>query len=427
MPKTVTLTPQPDSLVEIKVGLPAAEFERFINAAAKNLATAYRFKGFRPGTTPRAVVEQNLGQGRLRAEAAQAAVEKLYPEIITEQNLKPLGEPKIEITGLSESAALEFKVTLPVLSELKLPDFKAITVKRPVVSVTEEEVSQTLAHIRKSRATARAVERPSQKGDAVEIDFETRVGGVKVENGESRNHPFILGEGGFLPGFEEALVGLKAGEEKSFTLTAPANYYHPALAGKVLEFKVKIKLVQELELPPLTAAFAKSLGQFDSLEALKDSLKQGLAREKENEALAQAEAALVNQITRGAALSFPSQLVKAELDHMVLELQRRVTATGLDWPTYLGNIRKTEAALKADWQSQAAERVKTALVLEAIIEREAIAPTDEEIVARANQHLKRFKNLKQARRKVDPRALHRQVVGELKREKLLARLRQQIT
>src|SRR3989338_8939004 len=281
-------------------------------------------------------------------------------------------ESKIEPGGAGlpfggEGQPLAFTLTLPVVQVTKLQNKKDIKFSRPAVVISDADVQKVLQEIRESRASVSQVDRPGTMGDQLEIDFETRVAGVKVENGESENHPLILGQKRFLPGFEEALVGLKAGETKEFEIKAPADYYHPALSGKPVQFKVKVRQVMAQVLPEITDELAKSLGHFKDAGELKASIAAGLKHEREQVALDEARTALLKKISDQTTAEFPTKLTEGELDSMLSDLKNRLAGTGLDWPTYLQRLQKDENALRAQWRPRAAERVKIGLIIYALI------------------------------------------------------------
>lgn len=421
MPKT-TLKQLPDSTAEITVSIPAEVFNKHLDKAAAQLAKTHKIKGFRPGKAPRSIVEKYLGSKKLLDEAAEGAINDAYPEVIKEHKLRPVARPSINITKIAPENAFEFVMTIPVISELSLPDYSEFTVEQEEPEITDEEITHALHYLQKTRAVERAVERASQKGDAVEIDFETRLGAVKVENGESRNHPLVLGEGSFLPGFEEAIEGLKAGERKEFSLVAPKDYYHPAIAGKKVDLLVTMRAVRERKVPELNDEFANSLGQFTNLAELKNSIREGLLMEKETAARQKAEARLIEKISDNSKVTYPSMLLESELSAVMEEHKTRVARAGLAWESYLANVKKTEEQLREESKKLAETRVKLALVMDALVEREGIAVEEAEITERANAYLRRFASVKEAKKHTDPERLMRRVHYEIRKDKLLKKL-----
>jgi len=262
---------------------------------------------------------------------------------------------------------------------MKLAVYKGLKIKKNELQVEEKEIDNALDYLQKSRAKIITVNRPAEKGNRVEIDFEVKNSGVKIENGESRNHPLILGAGGFLPGFEEKLEGMKSSEEKEFSLKVPGNWSDKRIADKNLDFKVKMNLVQERILPDLNDEFAKSLGSFDSLSALRNSIKDGLMQEKEIKEKERTRLELIERIADNSEIDVPRELINQETENMVNEFEANISVFGLDFETYLKEIKKTIDDLKKEWKPQAEKRVKIGICLKAIAEKEKIEVSDEEV------------------------------------------------
>ena len=242
--------------------------------------------------------------------------------------------------------------------------------------------------IKKSRAENTAVNRPAQKGDRVEIDFLAQVDGAIIEGGESKQHPLVLGEGHFMPGFENELVGLKENETKKFSLEAPSDYHKKDLAGKAVDFEVKMCLVQERKLPEINDELARSLGRFGSLEELKSSLAEGLKAEKEARAKDERRAKIATALVKNINAELPEELVELELDKMSAELEDSLAHMNLDQESYLAHLKKTPQDLKKDWRPQAEKRIKVSLALRQIARHENIEVSEEEVEDKLSQLLR---------------------------------------
>lgn len=260
----------------------------------------------------------------------------------------------------------------------KLGKYKGLKIKKNRIKVEKGEIKKALDYLQNSRAKIITVSRPAKKDDRIEIDFEIRLasrrseqGGAKVENGESKNHPLILGKGHFIPGFEEKLEGMQAGEKKEFSL-------------KNFDIKVKMNLVQKRELPEINDEFAKSLGQFKNLDELRKSIDEGLFKEKEIKEKQRIKIELIEKIAEDSELNIPDNLINQEKERMFNEFKFNITNMGLDFERYLKEIKKTVEDLKKDWQEQAEKRVKVALCLQEIAERENINVSDSEVTDKKN-------------------------------------------
>lgn len=309
--------------------------------------------------------------------------------------------------------------------ELKLGNYKGLKVKKNKLEVKKEEIKKSLDYLQNSRAKIITVNRSCKKGDRVEIDFEIRQGGVKIENSTSKNHPLILGQNRFLPGFEDQLKEMKTDQEKEFSLKVPADWPDKRITNKNLDFKVKMNLVQEREIPSLNDEFAKSLGTFESLTALEESIKEGLLREKEIKEKERIRIELIEKVAQDSKIEIPEVLIEQELEKMTNELKTNITSLGLDFDKYLKEIKKTIEELRKNWQKQAEKRVVIALCLQVIAEKENIEVSDEEIKERINQDLKHYPNTEEVKKNIDLNALKEYAKAILRNEKVFELLEKQ--
>ena len=289
--------------------------------------------------------------------------------------------------------------------DIKLARYKGLKIKKNKLEVKEEEIKKALDYLQNSRAKIITVNRPAEKGDRVEIDFEVRQNDVKIEDGKSKNHPLILGQGHFLPGFEKELEGMKEGQEKNFSLKTPDDWPDRRIADKNLDFKVKMKLVQKRELPIINDNFAKSLGKFQSLTDFKESIKDGLMQEKEIKEKQRIRIELIEKIAENSEIEIPENLVIQEIEKMITELKMSIANIGLDFEIYLKQIKKNTDDLKKDFRKQAEKRKRINVCLGEIAERENIEVSDEEVTARVNEGLKLYSNIGEAKKNIDPSPL----------------------
>ena len=419
----------PKSEIEILATIPFAEFESQVKKAAVLLSEEKEIEGFRRGKAPYDIVKNRFGELAIYERAAELTIRQNYIELlkkaaseIPEKEFIPIGRPEIAITKLAPGNDLEFKIKTAVLPEVELPDYKSIAPKilkqKKTISVEEEEIQKSLDWIRESRAPLITVDRAAQKGDLVEIDFEIKQGGVKIEGGESKNHPLTIGQGNFLPGFESQLLGMRAEEEKTFTLIAPEDWHDQTLAGKEVEFKVAVKLVQEKKIPELNDDFVKGLGNFPTVETLKNNVREGLTQEKTAQEKQRIRTLLTEEISSLLKIEIPEILIASELDKMLQELKIGIGNMQMNWADYLLHIKKTEEELRKDWRDEAEKRVKAALALRKIALQEKIEPTDEEIETKANQYLAQFKTNEETKKNIDPEELKEYTRGILKNEKV---------
>jgi trigger factor len=268
-----------------------------------------------------------------------------------------------------------------------------------------------------------AVNRPAQKNDQLQIDFEVYKDGVAIEGGTARDHSVIIGKGGFIPGFEDNLIGLEANQEKEFDLDFPGDYHQKHLAGVKANFKVKIKLVQERQVPEIDDNFASGIGKFKNLEELRKNLEEGIEREKEHRDKTIWQDKIVKKLIENTKTEIPEVLIESEVSRMEQELESSIAQMGLDKKTYFQQLKTTEENIKKQWRDKdAQDRVKAGLALREISRKKKIEPTKEEIEMRINQILQYYKAVSDAEKEIDPTGLYESVKAELTNQKVLEHL-----
>jgi trigger factor len=418
----MTIRKLPKSQVEIKVSVPATELEKFLDMAAEDLGKELKISGFRPGKAPRKIVEQKIGTEKVLAHAAEKAVKKSFVDSVVKNKIEAVGEPQITITKIAPGNDLEYKAVVAIMPKITLGNYRKQVQSVPKPKLEEikpEEIQKELEYLRKSRAKLVTVSREAKKGDLVEIDFEVLVDGKEIEGGKSKSHPLTIGEGYFIPGFEEYLVGMKEKDEKEFSLDFPKDYHKKELAGKPAKFKVAMKLVQKKELPEIGDEFAKSLGSFESLEKLRSSIKEGLEIEKKKKDETKWQNDVIEKITSECGVEIPDVLLSAELDKMLAEFEQNIAGMGMNLNQYLESVKKTRDELKKDWSDSAEKRIKAALALSEIASLENISPESKEIEEQMNKTLALFKNQGDLEKNVDMERLYNYVKSTLTNEKVL--------
>jgi len=412
------------SEIEIKFSIPWDEWKIFLDEAAASFSKELKIKGFRPGKAPRDMVEQRVGKKALLDSAAEKAVRKKYADFLKNEKISALGSPRAEILKLAEGNNLEFKITTAVMPEIEIESWEKeikklnVDFKKKEVKIAEDEVEKEIGKIAESRAKLITVSREAKKGDAVFLDFKALQGGVPIENGSGKNHPLILGSGVFIPGFEENIIGLKEKEEKNFELDFPGNYHEKNLAGKKAAFNVKINLVQERQIPPINDEFAKSLGDFENLEKLRASVREGIKEEKTNERKEKRRSDIIGKIIEKSKADLPEILVSSEILKMAEELEMQIEKTGMKLDDYLNKIKKKKEDLEKEWQPEAVRRVKAAFILEKLAKENNIEVPNKEIEKEMNEVIQRYKKIKDAEKNIDLGRLYNYVRGVLLNEKV---------
>lgn len=379
----------PKSSVKLTITVSPEEMRDYFAQATKALAEQSNIEGFRKGKAPRSILEAKVGKDYLAHQAMERAVADSYYQAVIKHQLRPVGSPQTDLKpehAHLEENGLSFTATVPVVPDITLGDYKQIKVKPEPSQYSDTLVDEALAQLQQSRASFAQVTRGAKPGDRVEVDFVGKVDGKEFEGGKSENHPLVLGEGSFIPGFEEQLEGAATGQVKTVTVTFPKEYRETSLAGKPAEFTVTMKQVQETQLPKLDDEFASGMGA-KSLDDLRKRLAENLKTEKETEAKRATEGTVVEAVVDQATVEVPEALAEEELTGMMAELRQQIERQGLPYDKYLEHLGKTEAELRKEHRTQAERRVKMSLVLNAVQEAEQLKPTDQQVKAEITEQL----------------------------------------
>ncbi|MFA5021804.1 MAG: trigger factor [Patescibacteria group bacterium] len=370
----------PRGQAELTIEITVAEYQPFLNQAVKAISEAIKIPGFRPGKAGFDVIKKKVGEAEIWQEALEGAVKKTFLKAIDENKLVSVGSPQIEVIKLAPGNDVVYKATVSLFPQVKIGDYSKIKISKKPIEVNPEKVKKTLADLQKMRAKESLVNRAVKKGDKVEIDFETFLDKIPVDNGKSQNFALVIGENTFIPGFEDQLIGLSKDETKNFQLTFPEKYHQKNLAGKLVDFKVKMNSVYNLELPELNDAFANDLGGFKDMKELEEKIGDNLKlEEKNNEAMRQEEEILDKIISASQFEDIPDLLVSSEAKKMLEELEHNVSHQGLSFADYLQHLNKTKDQLLLDFAPQAIKRVKSALLIKEIKAKEKISASEKEI------------------------------------------------
>lgn len=383
----------PKNLVELTIELTPEELKPHLQQAVAEISKEITVAGFRPGKAPYEIMEKRVGAMKIYQQAAEKAIQKTYPQAIIDNKLLTVGPPKISVEKIAPNNPFVYKATASLLPSVKLGDYKKIKQGKREVRVEEKEVEGTLQNLRKMFGKEKRVSRPVQKGDKVEMDMDTYVDKVPIDGGKSENHPVTVGEGHFIPGFEDNLIGLAEGQAKEFQLKFPKEYHRKDLAGRPVDFKVKVKSVFEIEKPDLDDNFARTVGKFEKLDDLRRQIEKNIHQEKTAKEQQRWELAVVEQIINKSSFDeIPDILVETELHKMLHELEHEVTQQGMKFEDYLSSIKKSKEDLEKEFQPRAIKRVKTALVLRKIAEEENITVSDGEIDKEVERNKLQYQN-----------------------------------
>lgn len=410
----------PKSKISLTISIDAEELNKYLDKAIAEITKHVDVKGFRPGKAPKHLVVDHVGQNKINDEILNTAIEGSYSKVIIDNDIDVVAHPKIEVLKFVPGQELEYKAEVSVSPEIKLPDYKAIAQKsgkedRQEVKVEEKELKDSLDWIVNSRAQYTKAERPAQKGDLAVVSYELRNDGVKVEGGDQKEQPIILGEGKMVQGFEDQIIGMKTGEEKEFSLDMPKDFRNTQIAGKKVDFKVAVNDILQRDLPKLDDEFAKSLGQFENLAALEKNIKDGMMNEKEQAEKERFRIALVSKIAKDSGMDVPDIMIESELDKMIHELRHDIEHQGMEFEKYLEHIKKTHEDLVKEFRDKAIERVKIALVMREIGKVEKIDVSAEELAAKEIEVLEKMGGQSQ---NIDPERLHGYTENVITNEKV---------
>lgn len=414
----------PESKVELSVTASWDEWKGDVEAASKELAKDVNVRGFRPGKAPKDVIEKKLGKTTVVLEGAEHAVRRLYPEALTREKVDGIGQPEIRLEGAEEDGDLSFVATTTVMPEVALGSWekpvKAVNAAHAKAKpkVEDGEVDEELRKLAESRTAFITVDREARMGDMVETDFVVTRDGVPIEGGTGKNHPVVLGKGVFIPGFEEEVVGMGAGSEKSFELTFPETYHEKTLAGRPATFSVTVKLVQERRVPELSDEFAASLGNFGSLAKLRESIAEGMLEERKKELDEKRRIDILEAIVGTAKAEIPEMLIEGEVKRMIAEFGNQASMTGMKLEDYLSRLGKTEEDLAKEWRPQAGKRILSELAIGKIADDREIKPDQKEIEDEMNKILAYAKGVKQAEEDFDLPAMYTLAQNRLRNQKI---------
>jgi trigger factor len=354
----------------------------------RRLGADVKVPGFRAGKAPLPLIEKQLNPTVLQNEFLDEAVNGLYSQAVSNESIRPVVRPTIDVKKFVPFTAVEFTAKVSVVGPTKLPDYKKMTIARPKASpVTTKEINEVIERLQAQAAERKDVTRASKLDDQVWLDFKgVDDKGVPVEGAESSNYPLTLGSKAFIPGFEEQVVGLKAGDTKTFKITFPKDYQLKALASKKVTFTITVIKVQELKKPKADDSFAKLAGPFKSLAELKADIKKQLAADKKTQDDREFESEVLKKINDKSKVEIPVALIDAEVERQLRDLQQNLNYRGQTFPEFLEQEKTNEEDYRKNVVRPAAEdRVKASIVLSDIAEAEKIGLTQEEVEERLGQ------------------------------------------
>ena len=356
------------------------KFEASVNKAYNKNKGKFNVQGFRKGKAPRKLIEAQYGKEVFYNDAIDIILPEVYPQALDTLNIDPIDRPALDVQEISKDNGLVMLIEVEVKPEFELGNYKGIEISKVENTVTDEDVEARLQEMVNRNARLVSVEdRTIENGDTAVIDFEGFENGVAFEGGKGENHNLVIGSNSFIPGFEDQLVGKKAGEEVEVNVTFPEQYHAENLAGKPAVFKVKINDVKVKEVPALDDEFAKDTTEFETLAELRADVKVKAEEEAKNRADAEMRNTLVEKVAENTEVEVPNAMVETQIDNMIMELNYQLQYQGLNLQQLLQMTGRSIEELRNERREDAARLVKSSLVLEAIAKAEGIEVSEEEL------------------------------------------------
>lgn len=367
----------------LTVAMPMQPIEEEISQRLNRLARTTRMAGFRPGKVPMKMVVQQYGQ-QVRQEVISGKVEETFGNAVSQHALKVAGYPSIEPKPFAEgSDSYEYVATFEVVPDVQIGDLSGITIERPKLKVTEDDVDKTVEVLRKQRATYEPTDRGAEMGDSVAIEFSSQIDGQEVENTAGQTIPMVLGEGGRLPDFDKNILGAKADEVRKFELTFPTDYHNHGLAGKTADYEVKVASVSAPNLPEVDADFARELGVDDGdVKKMRAEIKESLEQEVEKRIKAAVKAQVMDGLIGAVELELPKSLIAMETGRLMEAAQQSLQQRGVD-PSRLD-------LQPAMFEEQAARNAKLRLIMVELVRGNELQAKPEQIRAAIDEYAKSF-------------------------------------
>ena len=387
---TIKSTNRENNKLTVNVEVEKEVFEAGISKAYLKNRKYITVPGFRKGKAPRKMIENLYGAQVFHTDAVEEIFPDVYKEAVTDQGWKAVGQPSVTDMNVREDNSLELTIEVELYPEVELGQYKGVEAPKAAVTVSDEEVEAELD--RKANEVARivTVERPAQEGDTVVIDYKGLKDGVPFEGGSAEGYELRLGSHSFIPGFEDQLIGVSAGEEKALNITFPADYHAKELAGAPVVFEVKVHEVKETQVPAKDDELAKDVSEFDTLAELKEDLRKQIQTRKDEEASRAFESALMEKVAEAAKLELPDAMVEAEVDSELQNFDYQLRSQGMSLEQYSKMLGGDLSGFRKSIRPSAEKQVRLRVVLNAIAEAEGIEITEEDKNAEYEELAKQY-------------------------------------
>ena len=409
-----------DVKVELTISLGVEELKAAEQVALTKLAKEVKIEGFRKGKAPLEMVAAQVDQNVLGQEIIENALSKAVAEAFLKEKIQAINRPEVDVKKFVPGTELEFTATSEIMPKVELGDYKNLKVKKEKVSVSQKEINEPIDQILKNFAEKKEVKRAAKEGDEVIIDFLGKKDGVAFDGGKAEKFPLELGSKSFIPGFEEGLIGKKAGDELSLDLKFPKDYHAKDLAGAKVVFEVKIHEVRENVLPEINEEFLSKLGEFKTKEEFEKQIKEDLKTQKQAEADDKFKDELVKKLAEVSKVPVPEILLEDQKQSIEMDMQQNLMYSGLSLDDYLKRMGKTrEEWLENDVKAVAESRVKSGLALAELSKVEKIQSTVDELDARIAQLKEQYGNSKEVVKQLSSDDVRRNLANQILTEKTI--------
>ena len=372
--------------VKLEITVDAQKFDEAIKTVFNKSAKYFNIPGFRKGKAPYQIVEKTYGAQIFYEDAFNEVAGEAYAQALEENNIEAVSKPQIDLVQIEKGKDLIFTAVVQTKPEVELGKYKGIEIKKIEYNVSDEDVEHELSHMAEKNARLVSVEdRAVESGDITTIDFEGFVDGEAFEGGKAENHELTIGSNTFIPGFEDQIIGMKLEEEKEINVKFPEEYFSANLAGKDATFKVKLHEIKKKEMPEINDELAKDVSEFDTIDELKNSIREKQEEQNKTKAKYEMEDEVIKAVCEKAKVEIPSGMIELEIDRMAQDIETRLSYQGMKLEQYLEMMNKTMEDFRNENKEQAERTVKSRLVLEAVQKAENIEVTDEEIAEKIKE------------------------------------------
>ena len=372
--------------VKLEITVEAEKFDNAIKTVFNKNAKYFNIPGFRKGKAPFHIVEKTYGSQIFYEDAFNEVAGVAYEEALKEKEVEAVSRPEIDLVQIEKGKDLIFTAVVATKPEVTLGKYKGIQIEKIEYNVSNEDIEHELGHMAEKNARLVSVEdRAVESGDITVIDFEGFVDGVAFDGGKAENHELTIGSNTFIPGFEDQIIGMKLEEEREINVKFPEEYFSANLAGKDAMFKVKLHEIKKKEMPEINDELAKDISEFDTIEELKNSIKEKQEEQNKSRAKYETEDAVIKAVSEEAKVEIPAGMIEMEIDHMAQDIETRLSYQGMKLEQYLQMMNKTMEDFRNENREQAETTIKTRLVLEAVGKEAAIEVTDEEVSSKIKE------------------------------------------